>query len=837
MNKLIISLLTIIFLISSAFAFDITDSNDVAKTYFSLNDFQVKVTSNIVFDNFSVYYTLINNSNVETYNFDTCGSKVCKTFSLASLIQNTNQTFVGSKIFTINVGSENRTVYLDLEKPSFNLTKKTLNTSLKKLFLEFNYSDNSNQIDKIELIKLSGNTQTIIANLTKLNEYTYNLNSSGNLSFKVRILDISGNEYTTAFSVLVPDFFEPTLSIPFLQYKDEKYKLYFSAEDTNLSKYEIVQDDLSLSKNITGNTKYSGEVDLPFTTGSIVLKVFDVDGNYVSKTITLDLDQVKSSINYAYTNEKLVSVNAPFANVCNLVSVDGNSEAKQFSTMSNHNFQTSVGISDTNKDYTIEYHCENDNYRVYFSNEFTYDTKAPENVEVELEKTNNGEISASWSQSKDDLSQTLTYKLFRDGDKIYEGENLDFLDDEVIFPNEYSYYVQIFDQAGNYVTSSEKSIVPKKVGIKLQTNLAESQVFQTSNYNFKIDTEKGANVLVKVIDNKGNEIYSNSFASLNGETINVPINFNSGLNEVRVKTTDEFGTIRDDIFYVTYDAPVVAQIPKVVETIVEPVVEEIVPEKDSIWTSLWLLVPVIIVLVVLFYLFFVYKSEPEIRHGRYTTKKTKTSFLDYVGRSKDSILTRDLYRIKKNRIKRQEERKRIEEKNRLREENESSRGSSRFNAMKMRDLAKSSQIRIPFDVRDKSKKRSTRIRREVGSSPTIERPTREKKEFFSSEDKKKDDPFSSYLRRIKSTPTWGSRDEYNASQIEKKRIQDEIQRKEEEHARVAEVKMKSEKDGTRDRRNNEAKLNLDDYLKRKGTKKGFFFAEKAVDRDIDSRKE
>ena len=102
MKRALVLFVSIFLLINTEFGFDILNSEDEEKTYFSINDPDVFVKSTIEFENFTVYYTLVNTSESKVYDFFTCDTSFfCGNFTLTSLIETSNDTFTGSNIFTI----------------------------------------------------------------------------------------------------------------------------------------------------------------------------------------------------------------------------------------------------------------------------------------------------------------------------------------------------------------------------------------------------------------------------------------------------------------------------------------------------------------------------------------------------------------------------------------------------------------------------------------------------------------------------------------------------------------------------------------------------------------
>lgn len=834
MKRILFFLAALLLLLSPAFSFDIEDSSGKSRTYFSINNYKVNVISDIQYDNFTVYYSLFNGSEQRTYGFNKCSSKYCGNFTLTELIQNLNDTFVGSKIFTISVGNENRTIFFDLENPSFTLISSNVNSQKKQLELEFNYSDNSGLIDSVTLYKEDNDDLLKMANLSGKSRFNYSLSSSENLTLLFKVIDAGGNVFDFEKDFFIDDIFAPNINKSLLIYDKEQYDLYIKVTDENLSKYTITQGSLSLSEDINAKS-FEKVVDIPFTSGNVLLRVTDNKGNEVNRTIALSTSGLSVSYNSEYSRDKILRLTSSNANKCVLTKINSDTYNKEFNKDSQQ-FNVNLDISEQKK-YDITFYCENSNLKVYYQRGFTYDTEPPTKPVLSAYANEDGFVDLNWSKSVDSFTTDIEYVLYRDDDEIFDGEERDYEDDEVSYPDEYEYYVEAIDKAGNDVRSDYIKIVPRKVDVRLFSNLGEVQTFKNQNYTFILDTEKNASIVVKHLHNK-KVVKEFKLDNLVEERVELGLSFVEGLNEVVVEITDSIGNKKEDTFFVTYEPEVLAANPDDVigeDVISEPVNQTqsgTVEEETGGW-GFWIWILVFLLALGIFIYFFIL-HEPDRRENNSFSqrgrRKQSRFNLDF-GKGKDGMLAKDLQRIKKERIRRQEEAKAEEFRKQALKKKEEERNMSELQRQKKADLEKASrgiserrELTIPFATRTKAKKRVEKIKEEMGEEEYLREERRKQR---SKEDKP--DPFRDYLNKVKSTSGWDSVRGHVARPEPVEEKPTEVQKPLEKKPEPQKEKIESQK-----REPQKKDIGLDDYLNRRNKKRRWssYFVEKDVDRDL-----
>jgi hypothetical protein len=205
-------------------------------------------------------------------------------------------------------------------------------------------------------------------------------------------------------------------------------------------------------------------------------------------------------------------------------------------------------------------------------------------------------------------------------------------------------------------------------------------------------------------------------------------------------------------------------------------------------------------------------------------------------RRKDVVLGRNLEKIKRSRIERQKEREL--EKIRAQREEEAKKKRSEIVSQKHKDLSKPRLTPISFNSREKSKKhfkkikKNTKLRNQILSTKSKGRDliSSMKNKFNRDKDKsgtQKEDPLSEYLARNTKNKSWDNSSDYVHKEKPVEPVKSKEQKEVQENKKEEIVKPKEP-----DKFN---KLSLDDYLSKRTKKKRFFFAEKAVDKDLEKR--
>lgn len=832
MKRLIVFLFILIASFNLSYAFDIMTPSDVEKTYFSDDQPNVKIKTSVSYNNFSVSYTLLSNTIVNNYTFSSCDSSYCGTFNLIDLMNSTNTTFVGSKIFTISVGSENRTIYFDLENPTFTLNNYTINPDNLRLNLNFSYSDNSNLVDKVEVYKKVGSTQTLLNNVTNTNYYSLNLSAPGTFDVVFKVTDLGGNILEKSYNFNITDIFKPQIVSALLSEDNGKFDLTVELKDYNLSKYELSQGDVTLTHTING-TNFKKTIELPFSNGTMLFKVYDKKNNYIEKSFTLSEGDITATLLIKHLNGKTFSVRSN-SNNCQITGLDGSSYSQ---TMTKNGDVFSAELSITNsKSYDVKFKCDNGNLEKTFEFEFVYDTEPPTKPVISVEANEDGGIDITWEKAVDSLSE-VTYKLFNGNDLIYEGNELEYVDDDVEYPDEYTYYVQAVDSAKNTADSDEINIIPKKVIVEFETNLIDVQTFTKEDYTLKISTERNVDIIVEIVNN--NEMYYlESFSA--SEKIDIPLKFRAGLNEVKITVEDELGNEKEESFFVTYDSSLLSQAKN---DVINPVVDKVTSINESViedslteeprswfWTIFWIAVIVLLVVAVLF--FRGNTNTDLFKDNSKKRKKSKDSSFFRLTKKSNDVLGKDLHRIKQERIERQLERQRELERQKAQKEKQVN--MTRLEKQKKDDLARADRMRrFSPELRKKSKERSRRIISEVKNKESrFDAPPKKVKGFFTKmftePEPKKDDPLTAYVNKVTNTKSWSSPQEY------RKRVETRVEKDVEKELEVQNQVMKEEKKPV-EKINMKEEMNK--YMDKRKKKKSFFFTEREVDKDIENWKD
>ena len=627
MKKVFLIVFMLLTLIQSSFALTILGSDDTQRQYFSLSDSTVKIQTNNNLSNYSIVYTLSNITKVTNYSLTSCNGIYCGQFSLVNLLSGSTN----SNSFNIIAGSETKTIYLDTQNPSFNLTNYTISKTDKKLTLEYNYSDNY-LVKSVSLYKKTTSSNTFITSLNSSTQYIYSLSESGTLTLLFKIEDNAGNMYEKEQTFTIPDLFAPQIISTKLIIIDESFELNFKVKDPNLKRYEISQGDLVLN-GVTQGTEFSNTVKLPFTSGDIIFKVYDSDSNSIQKTITLTSNfENKYPSKYSNTDTFKFTSNA---NTCVLTKIDSESESETFEKDDNQ-FELELDIS-KNKDHTLKFYCEDANIREYFEREFFYDTHDPSKSDLTAEKTDSGTIKLTWTQAHDNES-SIEYILYRDDDKIYDGTKEKYEDDDVEYPTEYTYYLKIVDEAGNDVKTDEISIVPIKAKVSILTNLLKEETITSATKSITLATEPYTDITI-TIKNSGKVISQNTYSITDSQVHKYDLKFESGLNEVIIKGTDSFNNFKEQSYFVTYDAPIVVKpttsteqtkspsvnpvpviVPQKVEETNTTVVEKLEDASKTSTFWLWILFWTVIICILAWFLLY---KRGKLYNKFYTSTKKK----------------------------------------------------------------------------------------------------------------------------------------------------------------------------------------------------------------------
>jgi len=778
-------------------------------------------------------------------------------------------------------------VYLDLENPKLNLTSSTVDTVNKKIKFDYTHSDDKG-ISSFKLYEKSGSSENFIANLSG-DTYTFLGVSKSVYEFIFRLEDLSGNVEEVSKVINVGDIDKPTIKEVFLiKNEDDSFELSLELGDNSgLDRYEIVQKTTVLKEDISG-TSYSKKIKIPFTDEKITLNVYDNKENVVSKGLDLDT-KISNSYPSKFSDSKYFKLSSN-AELCRLSKVDGSTQSDKFDK-DDDEFKVRVDAN-KNEEIEIKFYCERDGFREYFERDFFYDNEQPTESELRIVTTEDGSLKLTWIKAEDEQSE-VDYILYKDDKKIYSGSMLEYTDSKVTYPNTYEYYLKVEDEAGNSVKTDKVSEVPKKVKITFELDDNFKYEVKDSDFDFVFETEENVDVLLRVEHNT-KEISKKEFKTTS-EKINVNLDLNKGKNIIYLDLKDKFGNKNSQEFYVIYEEEILASPVVKKEPVIEPPKEEVKAvvenpnkteqtENNLVTTKVeveyqnsnWIWFIIIVLAFVYFIWYFVINEDALKLKDRAQSKKNRTALdkkkkydLGNFGlkRSKDNVLSKDFDRIKKERILKQDQKKKEEQRNKKLSEKENTR--TELEKKKLDDLAKSKkqEVVIPFSQRVKAKRRVNEIKNEISYEEELESSklnpasVKSKKNIFGKNKKEVKEPseMDMYLQKKGNSKGWNStRDYIDKPIVEEKKVEEEIKEKEslvdlqsKKEKEVAEVKNEKKgffskfKKSTDNIQNvSESKIekedkkeHLDDYLsniinKKKNKRKSFYFAEKSVDKDL-----
>lgn len=861
MKKVLIYLTLAILFLGSAFSFTIFDSDGNEKKYFNLSDNSIYIKSQTNLSPSKIEFT--HNSIVYEHNFtyNNCSGSFCYNETLNNIITNKNISLSSSINFTVTIGNESKNIYLDIQNPTLIITNAT-SLPEKKILLEFNYADNY-EIDKVELYRIVNGKETFLEDLTDKTTYERTVNKVEEFDFLFKVYDKAQNIVEVQKIVNVPDMFVPKINSIYVKSINSKYSVEFEIEDENLDFYRITQNSLSITEDISGKT-YSGVVPYDYEQGSILFKVQDVNGNFVEQTISLK-PQIEYEVEEYFTNKKRFEIESN-ANKCYLVKFHNKTYNTEFEKDSD-NFYIELDIVEDGE-HEVEFRCIRNNYEEYLSDKFYYDSTPPQKPFVGIEKLENGHLKITWSKTRDSSNSDIKYYLYKNNQMILidDGDKLAYTDIDVKYPNSYSYYVEVIDEAENTITTDIKTETPVKTSINFTTNLQKQQKVKNNMFSVSITAEQSANLYI-IVKNKGVIIDQQIYENLPSSLKTVKLNLTAGVNEVQIKLTDSYGNIKEENYFITYEEEITNQgveKPIVEETTIQntikeqtntsinqtkPLSAEELKEK-SFW-DFWFWIIFFILLLFIFAYFFIF-HEPELKRKLIMSrsKKYKNKIVH------DAILKRNLTKAKLQRKVKKEE---IAKEKEL---NERKRELSEFEKQKLKDLSSRKERISPFSGQNSSKNNTIYSRRKE-ENEILEKKSTQKEEkksfdfpFIKKKEEQKEDPFNNYLHRRKNTASYNDSSEYK-QRIELETTKDT--KKEEEINKETEKKpdkshkpintntnKPNEESRETDEKENETeqtskrekkeKFNFGDYLEKRTKKRRFFLKEQEVERELRNRK-
>ena len=812
MKKILLFLLGLL-LINSVFSFTVKNIQNGETEFFSLQSSLVKVETQSNLSNLSVKFDLLGNQEERNFSFLNCGALRCLEFELVDLMQQQNNSFLSSNTFELILGNESKTIFLDIVKPNMTLNSNLINQTNMTLNLNFSFNDDLSGIKKVDLFEKNNGNLLFVTSLTNRSIYNLSLKKPGNLTLLFRIEDRAGNINEIEHDFLINDIFLPKIDYMYLEKKESQYLLSFKILDDNLHQYRMGQDGIYLSEDISGS-EFEKKVIIPFSSGLVKFEVEDTSGNKIVEEIDLNLNIDVRNLQ-AFVKSDTFSFTSN-ADSCILTKLDGNSRNNDFNKNSN-SFSLDLGVSN-NKEYEIEFLCERNFFRETFSHKFILDTKKPTKSDLSFEARDNGDIYLSWTQSTDENS-FVEYTLYRDNKKIYTGNRLNYLDSQGSYPNEYTYYIESSDRAGNIEISNKVNVIPKKDSVFLHTLLPKTLTQNELNYSLFISTDIFADVIVKV-NNNDSVIFQREFKKISNRDLEVELDLKLGVNKVEVLVEDEFGNKNSKISSI-----IVEKKPEDIVVQREPVVQNSIEEnrylelieqrereielqrqqnlllenetKKSGFFNWWALILLLLILLLILALFV--HNHPVLRE-KVIKKFKKTTHFYEKSRKHDMILGKSLQKAKQERIRKQEEakRKKLEQKEQKRK--------SEYHSKKLEELSKKRQVFIPLDTRQKAAKKHKRKHKELTHEENLTHSKElnvEKKSLFAlfkkQKKEEKTDSFSNYLQKDNIKRRWDSSDSY--------KIKPEVKKEDENQNHTSLEKIKKEEK----QENNPVKTKIDPF--------------------------
>jgi hypothetical protein len=877
---------------SLIFGFEILDNSGNSQSYFSLNDYQVSLKS-LQNESPLTIMVLGDNSTLRSYDFISCSVEYCYDFSLIDYMTSVSLV-LNSTEFVVSAAGTSKSIFFDSVKPTFNLQNSIIDSQNKLLKLYFTFSDDFN-VDFVEVFEVkSGNVQSF--GQLSSNSYDFALTYQGNITLRFKVTDGAGNFDTFSFDFEVLDLFAPEISDVFVIKNDNVFNLKFSATDSNLQKYEIVQNELKLTGDLSGKSIFEN-INLPFSSGSVVLTLFDSLGNYKSQTISLgssfDID-----VKNIFSNEDEFIFDSD-ASSCRMISIDSKIYTENF-LEDNEEFSVDLDLS-SQGDYELTFSCEDSNYKETFVRDFYYDTKNPSDVFLSFSATSSGFLKLSWTESVDLISD-VNYELFKDGKKIYSGSRESFIDEDVLFSNFYEYYLEVSDEARNSIESNLVLGSPNKIFVELSSSISGDIEVSAPVYSFDVDSEDGAETSVSV-KNLGNEFFSKVLLSSENH---ISLTLVAGVNEVIISSVDEFSNKNILRYFITYNKPIpivkkfesgVVSVSKkstvldisgsaIRNEIYESNSKDVIISETGVESSFGLVWFVSLLIILLFFAYILVFNRSKLTGylvniistivNRDSKKKLSDGSLDIHGhkRHTDAVLHKHIGRVKAERIQKHKKKVIAEGKARI-DSMKPKRELSKIEKLKFGDL--NSRNRFDFNISHKSlsdnykmKPDSTNIepiKEEVFKEETpikdkrMELKLKKKPGLFGffrnhkvepTQEELENHKFLGYIGKQRNSQSWDKIDFYKQSHYDKiatKKLEalkliEEQRRMElqsnqleidEQNKKLAKkLKVESEKQEFKDNRKI-ARATMDDYLSKKSKKRSFWFAEKAVNTDIKSR--
>ncbi len=844
-----IFIITLILIFSNfAYSFEVYNLEGEKQIYFNIANSEIIVKNKENFTNLNILYSIGNTSYSNFYNSTLCPDlSFCANIKLSELFLIDNNSFTGSKEFLLKLGNIEKLIYIDIENPFLKLNNYSINYDDSKLILNISTSDNIG-IKEILVYEMDALNFKFIENLTSFENdlYFFKINRSGEYKLKFIVKDYANNIFEKEFIFLIKDFFKPKINqINIIDKYGEKFLFFDLEDDIILNTYSIKKDNLTMSYDIF-QKRIEKEEKLPFNKGKFLFSARDNSSNEVFQDLDLDFE-FKNTIINDYSNNKEFKIKSN-ADTCVLIAIDDIKKNISFQK-SNDLFYIQLDIKNS-KIYSIEYKCSKSFYTKYFKSNFTYDNIPPSLELFDFQINSNEQIRIFWDKASDNFEGELNFILYKNSKKINSAYRNDFIDNDIYFPNTYSYYLIVEDMAGNTFKSKTLEYSPKKIKIDFKEISSKINSLNTEVFLLEFESESNLEVLIS-IQNNNSIISEEIFFTGSERNFKKNLKLKEGNNLIFVSLKDTYGNIREEIFernlYFTnndiIEEIVLEENLEKFETNSSKILESsiISPKIDNEKTNslfFW----VLLILLIFFILTIINLNKIQFSNAIRKIKRKKQVGFEKK-RKEDLILKKTLISVKKERIEKQK--KKIEEK--LKKEN--TREIYPVEAQKLKEI--SFKKNSPIDFTSKQNKKF--------ENKNFKRLDVLKKSNLNSSIKKNDEDkfgFKNYLNKVKSAPVWSSTKEYREKYLQEKEIlkkekEEEKLKKQEEQKKLKELKVEenrikdSEKENQEKRldnrlskdkeKRNNLKSSLDDYLNQRKKKKTFYFAEKELEKDLKKR--
>ena len=844
MRQLYIVLLILLATITTGFSFTLENTQGEVETYFSSNNANLdfKADNN---KTLKLYYQTTNQTNSTIIELNTCEQGYCATINALNYTQNNNSII-------LEYNQTNNTYILDDQKPTITNLSTTINKQDQQVEMNFSPTDNSGNISFVELYKKNNNNYELVADVTNNTNYTYSIEGAQTIEYLFKIQDEAGNTNQISKTIQVDDIFKPVLESFLLTKKlDNTYTIEFSAKDNNLEEFIISQDSLFIGERVDSQ-QIEKQIELPFSQGTITLELTDSSNNQYRKNISLNTGVSLSSFSSMVNNE-LIDFSSN-ADKCSVTKINGEEISKEISK-NNNNYREELNL-DENQKNTVEFFCIKDNKKEFFSKQITVDTKDPQDVAVEIEKQKSGNLKLTWNESEDNLGN-IEYKIQKNGDHILTQDDTSYTDEQVQYPNTYTYQITPVDEAGNEGSSNEVEETPLKVNVDLSLKNPEEKTLKKNSTNVFFSTEEGANVSI-IVKANNSIIYEESFeATTTSQSVSIPLLL--GNNIVEIKAVDEFNNSKLLTKSITYqqEQEQETQIPTTQQNnqttqnttaqtqpqIIQDEPENTGSDSNSQESFEWVWLLIFLALLGLFIYAFVL-NEDKLR--RLATRQSRKKAIYDKKRKQDEMLGKSLQRVRQKRIqKQQEEQEKKKREEELKKKQEKI--NTNYQAKKHQDMEKRSKKDFAIQDDNKSKKKITP--KEKQPHEILEKQNREEKPSLFEQllqkkqtPEKKQDAFTQYLAQ-KSRKGWSSPNDYRQASVEKQQKEQEQQKQEQNQQQVEEqnqttqqtTSKANEKNNNSSKTKKQDKLGLDEYLSKKGKKRKFYFAEKEIEKRLNNK--